>query len=46
VADEKLDQITKAAALIAELEPLVRGHHKELSSVGSLIEIKKWLQEL
>jgi len=43
---EQFDKWDKCAALMAELEPMVRNHQKEISSAGSLILIKNSLHEL
>lgn len=43
---EQFDKWDRCAALMAELEPMVRNHQKEISGAGSLTQVKNSLHEL
>jgi hypothetical protein len=43
---EHVDKLERVAALVASLEPIVISNKNELLSVGSLVDIKKSVQEL
>ena len=43
---EQFEKWNETSALLTEIEPLVRGHQKELASIGSLLTFKNSLQEL